>query len=287
MTLRATTSPSPDQSRSRSFWLPMSLGLLAATLIPIGIHTLLLDELGVPYPAALPHAGLAVVPDHVLLMGGMVVLDAIMRRIGTTVTGRLAFLFLSVAAINQALFRLPVMRNVVSTKWTIYPFIDNLPDLTRIGAMVLAAMVINQFARRCGTRIVLVTIATTAIDLALMPLIRAGFTGIIASNAKREGEQLYNIPYDWHVDVPSYLTSLEPAVGALVVALVLHRAKARPWVSVCVIFALQAGPLFRLALNPLYAPSSMAVAILSEAQFTFQSIAMALIAVATTRRVHS
>ena len=172
MTLRATTSPSPDQSRSRSFWLPMSLGLLAATLIPIGIHTLLLDELGVPYPAALPHAGLAVVPDHVLLMGGVVVLDAIMRRIGTTVTGRLAFLFLSVAGINQALFRLPVMRNVVSTKWTIYPFIDNLPDLTRIGAMVLAAMVINQFARRYGTRIVLVTIATTAIDLALMPLIR-------------------------------------------------------------------------------------------------------------------
>jgi len=133
----------------------------------------------------------------------------------------------------------------------------------------------------------LVTIATTAIDLALMPLIRAGFTDIIASNAKREGEQLYNIPYDWHVDVPSYLTSLEPAVGALVVALVLHRAKARPWVSVCVTFALQAGPLFRLALNPFYAPSSIAVAIFSEAQFTFQSIAMALIAVATTRRVQS
>ena len=285
MTLEATTSSSPDQRRGRSFWMPMSLGLLAATLIPIGIHTLLLDEFGVPYPAALPHSGLAIVPDHVLLMGGIVVLDTIMRRRDVKSAGRLAILFLAVAAINQALFRLPVMRNVVSTKWTIYPFIDNLPDLMRIGAMVLAAMVINHVARRDGTKFVLATITTTAVDLVLMPLIHAAFAGIIASNAKREGDQLYNIPYDWHVDVPSYLTSIEPATGALIVALVLHRAKVRLWMTVGVIFALQAGPLFRVALNPLYAPSSMAVAVISEAQFTFEAIALALIVVATTRRL--
>lgn len=263
----------------------MSLGLLAATLIPIGIHTLLLDELGVPYPAALPHTGLAIVPDHVLLMGAIVVLDIIMRRWGVTIVRRLAFLFLTVAAINQALFRLPVMRNVVSTKWTIYPFIDNLPDLLRIVAMVLPAMVINRVARRYGTKLILATITTMAVDLALMPLIHAAFAGIIATNAKLEGDQLYNIPYDWHVDVPSYLTSIEPAVGALIVALLLHRAKVGTWVSVGVIFALQAGPLFRVALNPFYAPSSVPVAFLSEAQFTFQALALALIVVVTTRRL--
>ena len=285
MTLEATTFSSPDQRCDRSFWLSMSLGLLAATLIPIGIHTLILDELGVPYPAALPHTGLPIVPDHVLLMGGVVVLDTIMRRRGVKIAGRLAILFLTVAAINQALFRLPVMRNVVSTKWTIYPFIDNLPDLMRIGAMVLAAMVINHVARRDGTKFVLATITTTAVDLALMPLIHAAFAGIIASNVKREGDQLYNIPYDWHVDVPSYLTSVEPAAGALIVALMLHLAKVGPLVSVGTIFALQAGPLFRVALNPLYAPSSMAIAVISEAQFTFEAIALALIVIVTTRRL--
>lgn len=70
MTLNAIDSSPSDRRHGRSFWLRMSIGLLAATLIPIGIHTLLLDNLGVPYPAALPHTGLVIVPDHILLMGG-------------------------------------------------------------------------------------------------------------------------------------------------------------------------------------------------------------------------
>lgn len=208
-----------------------------------------------------------------------------MRRHGVTWAGRLVFLFLTVAAINQVLFRVPIMRNVVSTKWTIYPFIDNLPDVSRVGAMVLAAMAINYVAQRFVTKAVLATIASLAVDLAVMPLIRAAFAGIIANNATHEGEQLYDIPYDWHVNVPSYLTSIEPAAGALIVALALHRAKVRPWVCACVIFAFQAGPLFRLALNPFYAPSGIALAVLSEAQFTFEAIALSLIVVATSRRL--
>jgi hypothetical protein len=283
VTLEVGDAPSCNQRIGHSLWLRLSIGLLAATLIPIGIHTVLLDYLGVPYPAALPHAGLAIVPDHVLLMGGIIVLDAVMRRRGVKWAGRLAFLFLTVAAINQVLFRVPIMRNVVSTKWTIYPFIDNLPDMSRVGAMVLAAMAINYLSQRVQTRVVLATISTLTVDIVVMPLIRAAFAGIIANNAMREGEQLYDIPYDWHVNVPSYLTSIEPAAGALIVALTLQRAKVRPWVSACVIFALQAGPLFRLALNPFYAPSGIALAILSEAQFTFEAIALALIVVGTSR----
>jgi hypothetical protein len=276
VTLDAMDSPPSDRRNGRSFWLRMSIGLLAATLIPIGIHTLLLDNLGVPYPAALPHTGLVIVPDHVLLMGGIIVLGAVMRRHCVTWAGRLAFLFLTVAAINQVLFRVPILRNVVATKWTIYPFIDNLPDVSRVGAMVLAAMAINYVAQRFVTKAVLATIATLAVDLAVMPLIRAAFAGVIANNATREGEQLYDIPYDWHVNVPSYLTFIEPAAGALIVAFALHRANVRPWVSVCVIFALQAGPMFRLALNPFYAPSGIALAVLSEAQFTFEAVALSL-----------
>jgi hypothetical protein len=285
VTFGAGNSSSSDRRNGRSFWLRISIGLLAASLIPIGIHTVLLDDLGVPYPAALPHTGLAIVPDHVLLMGGIIVLDAVMRRGGVTWAGRLAFLFLTVAAINQVLFRMPVMRNIVSTKWTIYPFVDNLPDVSRVGAMVLAAMAMNYIAQRFGTKAVFATIATLAVDMAVMPLIRAEFAGVIANNATREGEQLYNIPYDWHVNVPSYLTSIEPAAGALIVALTLHRAKIHPWMSACVIFALQAGPLFRLALNPFYAPSGIALAVLSEAQFTFEAIALSLIVVATSCRL--
>lgn len=271
--------------RGSLLWVPLTLGLVAATLIPIGIHTVLLDDLGVPYPAALPHAGPAILPDHILLLLGIVSLDGTLRRLrSASLAIRLTFLVLTVAAINQALLRLPVMRNVVSTKWTIYPFIDNVPEVARLGTMVLAAVVINLMFRRYAPKIICAVVATAVIDLWFSPLLRQAFAGIVASNTKREGDQLYNVPYDWHVNVPSYITYIEPAAAALIVGLALRRAKMPLWMSICVIFAIQGGPLFRLPLNTLYAPSSPAVAILSEGQFTLQALALASIAVLTSRR---
>lgn len=272
--------------RNRSFWLILGLGLLAATLIPIGIHTVLLDDLGVPYPSAFPHSGVAILPDQVLLMVGIIALDSALRRLkNVSLAGRLALLLLTVTAINQALLRLPIMRNVVSTKWTIYPFIDNIPEVARLGAMVVGAIAINLTLRRSGLKI-MAAIATAAIvDLWFSPLLQRAFAGIQASNVAREGDQLYTVPYDWHVDVPSYLTFIEPAAAALVMAVALRRSDVQRWTSFAVLFAIQGGPLFRVLLNPFYTSSGLAMAVLSEAQFTFQALALALIAVETSRRL--
>jgi len=284
MAFRRLSSPRLGSNEKRLSWRCLLLGLVAATLIPIGIHTVLLDYLGVPYPDALPHAGLAIVPDHVLLAVGLLVTDLVLRRRGMSLASRLTFLVLTTAAINQALFRVPIMRNIVSTKWTVFPFIDNLPDLGRIVLMVVAAVGLNAALRSRAAKATGAIAATAIIDLWLSPLVHQSFAGIIAANAKREGDQLYTIPYDWHVDLPSYLTSIEPAVGALFVAFALRKAIVPAWTSVAVIFALQAGPLFRVGLNTVYAPSGVGLAILSEAQFMFQSIALAMIVVATAHR---
>lgn len=270
------------EGRSGSLWLALCLGLLAATLIPVGIHTVLLDNLGVPYPSAFPHEGAAILPDQILLMIGIVALDGVFRRLDVSLAGRLTFLLFTITAINQALLRLPIMRNMVSTKWTIYPFIDNVPEVARLGALVVGAMIINLTLRRSRLKIIAAIVTTAIVDLWFSPLLQRAFAGIRASNARREGDQLYTVPYDWHVDVPSYLTFIEPAAGALAVAIALRRAGLPRSISLAVLFAIQGGPLFRLLLNPFYASSSMVVAVLSEAQFTLQALALASIALATS-----
>ncbi len=273
-----TILPSPG-NRTRFFWPLLAAGLTAATLLPIGIHTVLLDDLGVPYPSALPHSGWTILPDHGLLVLGMIYLNrAVHSADGSRVTGPAAFIFLVVAALNQALLRLPIMRNAVSTKWTIYPFIDNLPAVLWFAAATVMVMLATRLTTTTWRRLTVAAALAVVLDLCVAPALDSAFTRIIAANTAREGQQLYNVPYDWHVDVPSYLTFLEPALGAVLIAMVLRQLRVGPAATATVLFALQGGPLARVVLNIWYAPLSPPVAMLSEGQFTLQALALAALA---------
>jgi hypothetical protein len=236
----------PRENRHRLFWPLLLAGLTLATLVPIGIHTVILDNVGIPYPEAFPRIGWAVVPDHALLVFGVICLDATLRRDRSSASiGRFSLIFLSVAAINQALFRLPIMRNVVSTKWTIYPFIDNLPEVLRFMAITLVVVATSRLVQTTPAKILSANLIAAAIDLFVSPSLHRAFAGIIAADSKREGDQLYNVPYDWHVDLPSYLTYAEPAAAALMTPIVLKRCGVSTVAIAAVIFALQGGPFLR------------------------------------------
>ena len=272
----ASAKPRDD---SRSFWRWGFAALAIMTVLPIGIHTVMLDNLGIPYPASLPRAGWAIFPDHALLLFGLIGLDAYLRRDPSQSTARRGmFLFLAVGAINQALLRLPLMRNVVSTKWTIYPFIDNLPAVLWFAVAVMLVIGVGALTTTAVRRLGAAALIAVLLDRLVSPAIDAAFAGIIAANSHREGDQLYNVPYDWHVDLPSYLTYVEPAIGALATAMVLRRLRVSPLAIAGVVFALQGGPFVRVLLNIWYAPLKAGTAVLSEGQFTFEAIALSVLA---------
>lgn len=264
----------------RVFRLSFVMALAVMTILPIGIHTLMLDQLGIPYPAALPRTGWVTYPDHVLQMVGLVGLQAYLRCHGMSAVRKGAFLFLVTGAINQALFRLPVMRNVVSTKWTIYPFVDNLPVVLWFAAATALVIIVGPLTTTVLRKLGAAAVIAVILDRIVAPKVAAKFASVIAANGRREGNQLYNIPYDWHVNVPSYLTYAEPALAALATALVLRRLRAGPGAIGGLLFALQAGPLFRVVLNIWYAPLNPPMAMLSEGQFTLEAVTLAALAAA-------
>jgi hypothetical protein len=271
----------PSMQR-RFFWPLLCAGLMLATLLPIGIHTLMLDDLGIAYPSALPHKGWAVVPDHALIVFGMICLcKTLLRARQRTTLGRAAFVFFAVAAINQSLFRNPIMRNIVSTKWTIYPFIDNLPNVLRFAAITFLVLLCIRWMTTTALKVGFSFLIAVAIEFVVNPLLNLGFAGVIAANSSKEGDQLYNVPYDWHVDLPSYLTYIEPAMGAIAVAFIMRHFKVSPSGIALVIFALQGGPLFRLGFNLFYASTSWGAALLSEGQFTLEAMCLAILAAVT------
>ena len=261
------------------FWLWVLTALPIMTVVPIGIHTVMLDDLGIPYPSSLPRNGWVIFPDHALLLFGLIWLDTILRRDSSwNIARRGGTLFLAVGSINQALLRLPVMRNVVATKWTVYPFVDNLPAVLWFIVAVLLVMGVNNLKTNPIRKIGAAALIAILLDRLVAPATDAAFAGIIAANSHREGDQLYNVPYDWHVDLPSYLTYAEPAIGALATAIILRKLRVSSLATAGILFALQGGPFVRVLLNIWYALIPARTAMLSEGQFTLEAIALCLLA---------
>ncbi|WP_406586462.1 hypothetical protein [Asaia lannensis] len=269
-------------------WNWLILGVVTATFLPIGIHTIMLDNLNIPYPAAFPREGWASLPDRALRVFSMLVLCGTIRanaRLSTSM--RFLIISLAVAALNEALLRLPIMRNVVSTHWTIYPFVDNLPEVIRYAALAIVVMAITPYAVSVAARAASALVIAICVDFILAPYLGKIFAPLIAANASREGDQLYTVPYDWHVDLPSYLTFAEPAIAALLLAWLLAKERRGMILITLVLFGMRAGPLFGVALNVFYAPSNAVLAVLSKGQFALESAALALIAAAVMTRLHT
>ncbi|MGI4795488.1 MAG: hypothetical protein ACRYG8_15720 [Janthinobacterium lividum] len=274
----------PAKDRVSLFWVKLFVALLAATVLPIGIHTVMLDVMGIPYPSAFPKNGWASFPDHVLIVLGVLYLDAVLWRDPRplSATRRIFFLFLTLAAINQALFRLPVMLNAVSTRWTIYPFLDNLPEVLRYAVITTLVVAVGRMASTVMRKIAAATLIALATYKVVAPWLSTVFASMVAVDQQREGDQLYNVPYDWHVNLPSYVIYLEPALAALSVALLLGQRRLSSIAITAIIFSIQGGPFFGTFLNSLYASSGPGLALLSKGQFTLEALALALLTSATS-----
>ena len=62
----------PVEDRPCFFWPLLVVGTMVTTMLPIGIHTVMLDDMGVLYPEALPRSGWVVVPYKALVVVGII-----------------------------------------------------------------------------------------------------------------------------------------------------------------------------------------------------------------------
>ena len=273
--------------KERVSWPILVAGAIVTMVASLSVHAVMLQGLHVPYPYSFPRAGWARLPDGILSVLGAMYLSAhLPDRIRTTSFGiRFAVMFLFLATIHEDLFRGPFMEFINLSNLTLYPFVDNIPKL--LPFVVIAIGVESWTRRRASFAANLVAAALLAgiAGLLVKPLADYAFAGVIHFTEAREGHQRYGIPYDWHILLPAYLTFFEPVFSAFALALAI-RGKLPPGalnlfaITATLIVAIR-GPVFAPFINVHFANIGPLEAILSYAQFSFETITLAIFTAVT------
>ena len=271
----------------RVSWPILVVGAIVTMVASLSVHAVMLQVLHVPYPYNFPSTGWARLPDGIISVLGAIYLSAHLPERFRTSSFRLrcAVMFLFLATIHEDLFRGPFMEFINLSNLTLYPFVDNIPKM--IPFVVIAIGVEGWTRRTASFRVNLLAAALLAgiAGLLVRPFADYAFAGVIKFTEAREGHQRYGLPYDWHILLPAYLTFFEAVVSAFAVALAI-RSKLPPialkrfGITAALIVALK-GPVFAPLINVLYAHSGPLEAMLSYAQFSFETMTLAILTAAT------
>ena len=256
-------------------------------VLALSVHAVMLQGFHVPYPSNFPNTGWPKLPDGILSVLGAIYLSThLPERIRKRSFGfRSALLFVLIATIHEVLFRAPFMDFINLSNFTLYPFIDNLPKLLPLAVI---AMAVEGWTRRKSSfwaNLLFAVLLAAVAGLLVRPLADHAFAGVIHFTEAREGDQRYGVPYDWHILLPAYLTFFEPVIAALVIGYAIRsKLPPTPLMRFCMtaglILALK-GPVFAPFLNIHYAKMGALAAMLSYAQFTFETMALGLLTAAT------
>jgi hypothetical protein len=260
----------------------LTLCIVLTTVLSLSVHVLMLDVLGIPHPST------GGVPQPIVLINQALSIIATIIFYGRAtptlerfpILGRCLLLTAIYAMLNEALLRSFIMDVVVSHDW-IYCFAENLAAPLKYFAV---CSLIVGFAPRLkgGWAITGGGILIAALSMfAINPPIDRGFRVLIDSLEYLDTGNIYNLPYGWQVNVPSYLTFLEPVIaGYLIAALVLKRlaptSHRQIWLFVLLILAMKRSIVPTL-LYSFYQPRPFSAAILSESQFALEVLVLALL----------
>ena len=271
----------------RVSWPILIVGAIVTMVLSLSVHAGMLQGLHVPYPYNFPHTGWARLPDGILSVLGAMFLSAhipetIRQR---SLSLRCLVMFLLLATIHETFFRDPFMEFINLSNFTLYPFLDNIPKLVPLTVIAIGVESWTRGERSFMSTLFAAALLAAIAGLVVKPFANYAFAGVIHFTEAREGYQRFGLPYDWHILLPAYLTFFEPVIAALVIGLAIRnklapKPLAQFGITSALILALR-GPVFAPLVNIHYANTGALTAVLSYAQFTFETMALGILTATT------
>jgi hypothetical protein len=271
-----------------------SLTLLAAciaitTILSLSVHAVMFDTFGIAHPDMTRVPTAAIVLNDALSVVATIVFTKMSSRAFNRFPMILRCIFLTTiyAMLGEALLRNLIMDIVVSHDW-VYCFVENLPrpleDLSLCSLIVIAA---PRLKTSWAMAVAGTAIAAVAV-LVINPPIDRLFAHFVASIEYLDTGNIYNPPYGWQVDVPSYLTFLEPVLASYAIAaLVLDQMSPVAWrrlLQFAVLIMAMKGSIVPMLVYSFYQPRPLPAALLSESQFTLEILVMGMLTAIFWRR---
>ncbi len=264
------------------------LGLVLTCVLSLSVHVVMLQVFHVPYPEGYPTTGWSSFLSLALSAFALFYFYDLSRdefqRFSPLV--RCLLLFVLVAMVREALIRKPVMDGFATTAWR-YSIIDNLPRLLTVLLLCSMVIVAAPWARRLWQRLLGAVVIGAVLEVVFRPGIAKIFEHIMASIAYLSHDAVYTVPYGWQIEVPAYLTYMEPVLACFVMVALIWDRMARgllrrtAWFVLLILMI--TGSLTRPFAYLVYSRFRPMVALLSMGQFFLEVVVLALLTTVTWR----
>jgi hypothetical protein len=199
---------------------------------------------------------------------------------------RCLVLFLLASMLSESLIRVPVMNGFATTAWR-YSIVESLPRLIRTLLICCLVVFASPTLIRLWQKIVGALAISAIVQLLCVPFVSKVFGHILASIAYLNHDEVYKAPYGWQIEVPAYITYMEPVVACFVmVALVWDRLSknlSTRTIQFVLLVMMINGRLLAPFIYVLYSTFRPALALLSMGQFFLEALTLALLTTLTWR----
>ena len=205
-------------------WPLLIGGMTVTAVVAMSVHVVMFDVFMVPHPqlSSVPRAAIFV--SEALSLIATTWLCRVLQPGLLTVPLPLRCLLVAAlyAMLGEALLRNFLMDGVVSNAWR-FSLIENLTrpaeDLVACSLIVLLTPRVRSVWQVVALGVAIATVSALLIN----PALSGSLDRLTASFEYLDTGNIYNPPYGWQVNVPSYLTFAEPVLASFVIVALVWR----------------------------------------------------------------
>ena len=266
----------PDREHSAWFWPIIVADMIGVAIMSLGVHILMLQIFGVPFP---DRSAVSIWASFLNTVVAVVALSlayaAAEPRLATCSPWLRWLIVAGLFGTLKELFRAQLMNGVVTTAWIFSAFQLVAPTIYSLALGAFVVFVIPRF-KRVWQRLVCAAAVAAVMAFAVRPLSALALSPLMQSIADLNHADVYPFPYGWHVLFWAYVTYLEPVAACFVAAaLILPGLSPRPWLRLAqftvLIMAIK-GVLLPTPLFAFYNPLGLGMGMLSESQFLLEGL---------------
>ena len=268
-------------SPPRFSWPKLLLGAALTLVGSLSVHVVMLQVLRVPFPDEQVSPWAALLNAAASFWALLTVYRLAQPKLSRYGFWRRALLMGALYAMLAETVRGALMNAVVTTAW-VFSLLGLLPKCCYFAA---AGLLVVGLAPRLakGWHVLLAAgFITAVLQFGLTPLVAWLTHFITAPLAYLDHDEVFHVPYGWHVLVPAYLTYAEPVAACFFLAALtwdqLAPSPAGRLLRYVGLILLLKRVLIRAFLYSFYAQVGWPVAFLRESQFLLEALVLAALA---------
>jgi hypothetical protein len=263
-------------------WVKFGFGLLCTAVLSLSVHTVMLQELHIPFPDISVIAKPYLFTLRALSVLGLIYFwEMAQQNVSSSFWKKWLLLFLIDAMLTESLFRASFMDGYC-TNAIGYMLISNVPKLLSIAVVCALVVFMTSKINKSWQKLVVAIIITAIYIFIITPLFGLAWHPVMTSVARFEPTSEWcRLPYGPDVLIPAYISYIEPVIGCSIMALLIwHQLPKTKWLKyilfIVMVLAIKnqlLSPVFYAFLNK----SNFFSNLVSEGQFALEAIALAML----------